>query len=312
MLEFNGKYYSTKISNRQELMIDIFVLVDDFYREYAPTHIQNRKGVNRMKMSDSEIIAIAIFGEICSIDSERHLYSYCVQEFGTLFPNFCDRSRFHRIRKNLHQIIELLFNKLTEPGRHAAEQIIDSAPLPVCQFGRAHFHKSFVGHGATFGKCPSKKLTYFGYKIHLICTVDGFPTAYALTPANVDDRAVVPEILENSLVKPHFLFADKGYIGKDFCDMIRNTYHIRILPLPKNQASSFSSEDRRYIFSCRRRIETVFSQLSNQFKLQKVYAKSLWGLISRLHCKMLAFVFSVFLNIASDYINPFSTMHLAL
>ena len=35
--------------------------------------------------------------------------------------------------------------------------IIDSFPLAVCKFGRARYCKAFRGHGADYGKCPSKK-----------------------------------------------------------------------------------------------------------------------------------------------------------
>jgi len=33
-------------------------------------------------------------------------------------------------------------------------KVIDSMQIPVCKFGRAHFHKSFKSE-ATYGKCPS-------------------------------------------------------------------------------------------------------------------------------------------------------------
>ncbi len=35
-------------------------------------------------------------------------------------------------------------------------RIIDSIPIPVCKFGRAHFHKSFKVDAA-YGYCASKK-----------------------------------------------------------------------------------------------------------------------------------------------------------
>ena len=60
-------------------------------------------------------------------------------------------------------------------------------PIPVCEFGRAHFSKCFKGE-ASYGRCPSKKQIYFGFKFHALTTVDGFLTDYVITPANVDDR----------------------------------------------------------------------------------------------------------------------------
>lgn len=40
--------------------------------------------------------------------------------------------------------------------------VIDSFPLAVCKLGRARYCRSFRSYGADYGKCPSKKETYFG------------------------------------------------------------------------------------------------------------------------------------------------------
>lgn len=45
---------------------------------------------------------------------------------------------------------------------------------------------------------------------------------------------------------------------------------------------------RQLVFKVRRRIETSFSQLSQQLNIQRVLAKSNWGFISRIKNKILA------------------------
>lgn len=52
-------------------------------------------------------------------------------------------------------------------------RIIYSIPIPVCKVGRAHFHKAFKGYNVAYGKCPSKKETYLGYKQHMIIGLNG-------------------------------------------------------------------------------------------------------------------------------------------
>ena len=69
-------------------------------------------------------------------------------------------------------------------------RVIDSMPIPVCEFGRARFSKCFKGE-ASYWICASKKETYFGFKFHALTTVDGFLTDYVITPANIYDRNVV-------------------------------------------------------------------------------------------------------------------------
>ena len=49
---------------------------------------------------------------------------------------------------------------------------------------------------------------YFGFKLHLIVNDYGAILNFQVTPANVDDRKVVPELTEGIVGK---LFGDKGY-----------------------------------------------------------------------------------------------------
>ena len=74
--------------------------------------------------------------------------------------------------------------------------IVDSFPLEVGKLGRAKFCKSFRYEGASYSHNPSKKQTYFGYKIHVKTTTSGFILNYEVTSANVDDRAALPDMLD--------------------------------------------------------------------------------------------------------------------
>ena len=83
--------------------------------------------------------------------------------------------------------------------------------IPVCEFGRANASKCFKGE-ASYGRCASKKETYFGFKFHALTTIDGFLTDYVITPANIDDRSAVCNLWDeyNSI----YIIGDKGYINK--------------------------------------------------------------------------------------------------
>lgn len=67
-------------------------------------------------------------------------------------------------------------------------------PIPVCEFGRAHFSKCFKVE-ASYGRCPSKQQTYFEFKFHALTTIDGFLFDYIITLANVDDKNAVWEFM---------------------------------------------------------------------------------------------------------------------
>lgn len=86
MLEFVQEEYNTKIENLKDFILVAFVLVSDLYEKYAPAEIRHRNGVDRMVMSDTEIITISIVGELMSVDSQRAWYGFCRKNLSDLFP----------------------------------------------------------------------------------------------------------------------------------------------------------------------------------------------------------------------------------
>lgn len=91
--------------------------------------------------------------------------------------------------------------------------IIDSFPLAVCKFARARYCKSFPSYGADYGKCSSKKETYFGYKVHALITLEGYIVAFEITPASTDDREGLRDMVENQ--SDLVILGDKGYVGEN-------------------------------------------------------------------------------------------------
>lgn len=295
MLELNNDSTIT-ISNLKDFITVTFVIIDDFYHKVTPAHIKNRRNIDKAVMSDSEIITLALVGELLTIDSEKSWFSFCIKNLGDLFPNFCSRTRFHRTRKSLFKVMDEIRKEITSFLNYKYEQyrIIDSMPIPVCKFGRAHFHKTFK-HKADYGKCTSKKETYFGFKMHALITLDGYLTDFTLTPANVDDRAAVWELTEESDALT--IIADKGYIGDKLNSELKSEKRITLISLKRAKSKNpLPKAFRQMIFKARRRIETTFSQLSEQLNIQRVLAKSMWGLISRITNKVLAHNICYFIN----------------
>lgn len=297
MLELDRKYSIKEIENLKDFVTVAYVIIDDIYQKVTPTHIANRCNINDSIMSDSEIITISIVGELLTIDSEKAWFGFCKKNMRDLFPRFCDRTRFNRTRRNLHAVIEEIRKELSRVTDYAHQpyRIVDSIPIPVCKFGRAKFHKTFRGFGATYGKCPSKKETYLGYKLHMLVTLDGFVTDFIITSANIDDREGVWDLVDS--YRQIVLIGDKGYIGNTFAADLKKEKEIDLLPVKKsNSKVQFPKAIRQLIFKLRRRIETSGSQLTQQLNIEKVMAKSYWGLLSRIKTKLLAYNLCYYIN----------------
>jgi hypothetical protein len=312
LLEFYKAQYSTNIKDLKDFITNVFVIISDLYAKVAPTSVKRRKNIEKLKMSDEEIITIAIVGELMGNDSETAWYHFCEKNLADLFPIFCDRTRFNRIRRNLQAVINGIRKEINRMIQPTEVQIIDSLPLPVCKFGRAAFHKTFSGYGATYGRCASKKETYLGYKIHLLCNTDGYPYDFLLTAANVDDRIPVVELIKGHHSLLEYLLADKGCSGKEFKHEVERQTGVSLLSMPKSREPQPENEKclRQIVFKKRRRIETTGSKLVDQLNLQRVRARSLWGLITRLISKFLAFDIAYFINALIGSKNPIKIKHL--
>ena len=117
-------------------------------------------------------------------------------------------------------------------------------------------------------------------------TLEGYITAFEVTPASVDDREGLRDLAENQLdlVIP----GDKGCTGEVLWDDMRRQGIWLMSLKPSNYKKNWPTEIRRLIFRSRRRVETVFSQLSGQLNTERVLAKSFRGLCTRLQNKVLA------------------------
>ena len=297
MLELYKSNSIKEIETLKDFVIVTYIIIDDIYKRVTPTHIANRCNINDSIMSDSEIITISLVGELLTIDSEKAWFGFCKKNMRDLFPRFCHRTRFNRTRRNLQAVIEEIRKELSKLTDYVKQpyRIVDSMPIPVCKFGRARFHKIFRGYGATYGKCPSKKETYLGYKLHLLVTLDGFVTDFLITPANIDDREGVWDLVDS--YQQITLIGDKGYIGNDFAADLKSEKDIDLLPVKRNNSKTqFPKAIRQLIFKLRRRIETSASQLTQQLNIEKVMAKSYWGLVTRIKTKLLAYNLCYYIN----------------
>ena len=286
MLKFQDDY-TTIITTFEDFILLVYTIIDDLYHQFVPSSVSQRRNVDTAKMSDSEIITLSSCGELAGIDSENAWYSFVKRNYRHLFPRLCSRTRFNRTRRALLQVTELLRQKLTHsfPIPTSRYFVIDSFPLPVCKFGRARYCRSFRVDGANYGKCPSKKETYFGFKVHALITIEGYITAFEITPASVDDREGLRDFAENHLCLT--VLGDKGYTGEQLWEDMQEKGICLMSLKPSNHKNNWPKEVRQVIFRFRRRIETVFSQLSEQLNAEKVLAKSFRGLCTRLQNKIL-------------------------
>jgi hypothetical protein len=273
-----------------------------FIKNFSCNLFQNDGNIKRTgpkpKFSDIEVITLALTAEILNIDSENLLFKKLLAlSENDQFHNLIDRSQFNVRRRNLKLYIERIrqqmVNRLVE---YEDTFIIDSIPIEICKFIRAKrikICKENMETSPDFGYSPSQNITYYGYKLHSLCSLNGVITSFDFTKANVHDIHYLQD------VKEHYsncrIIGDRGYLSYQIQVDLFESANIKLeTPMRINQINF-----KRFPFifrKCRKRIETVYSQLCDQFLLRRNYAKSFSGLTTRILSKITAFTLLQYLN----------------
>jgi hypothetical protein len=175
----------------ESFIITVFCTIDDFFRQSCP---KLRQRGPAPRLADSEVLTIEAVGEFLHIDTDRELYAYFRRHFGDLFPGLLTvhRTTFARQAANLWVIKSRLWRHLAATARqNPALTLIDSLPVLVCHFARAHRCRGFPGI-ASFGHDALAHQTYYGLRLHLCVTWPGVITAATLAPADAADLALAP------------------------------------------------------------------------------------------------------------------------
>lgn len=282
------------IADFDDFVTWVFVMVDDVWQAIAPLY--RRPGPEPTTCSDSELITVALVSACRGWKAETQL----VQEWAAyrrLIPRLPERSRFNRRRRNLmgaiNQIRQIILTTLdVAQDAHAA---IDSLPIPVVAFHLApQRNRDWDAHGATFGRCASKKQTFFGYRLHLVVTLGGVILDFELTAADADERDAAEDMLPAQAGRT--VIGDKGYVSAPVADRLQAQGVTLVALRRNNQRQPLPADLTRLVQRFRQIIETVNGQVVEQLGVQRTGAHSFWGLCARLYTSLTAHTLCIALN----------------
>ncbi len=191
--------------------------------------------------------------------------------------------RIRRLRFKLEDLRQRMIDKINPDN---TLYIVDSMPLEVCKFSRANRSKvcqEVEESAPNFGFCAAQNFHYFGYKLHAVCTSEGIIKTYDLSKASKHDIHFLNDI--QSHLKNCVLVADKGYLSQQWQQDLFVQSEID-LQTPKRKNQKDYKKLPRYYSKSRKRIETLFSQLCDQFMIRRNYAKSFAGIARRVVTKI--------------------------
>ena len=305
-LQYTLEAYALQLKNVPRTLVAVTSRVQKMmktlYDAYFPDAENRRPGPNS-ECPDSDILVIGWLLEYIGEDSENAGDRRLKAELKSIFSALPERSRFNRRRRNLSGASEVLRRALVDFLPKTEVFIVDSFPIPICDFKRAKSSRSDLkweteasGPLATYGMCATKGLgTFLGFRGHLITTGIGVPVDFAIASADIDDREVLPLLCERGRYR--VVLGDKGYISGSLQDELLETENTCLLPtLRSNQKHQYPEDFRKLQVRVRRRIETTIGQLTEQFGVARVRARTQWGLQTRMSNKFGASLLGAFLN----------------
>jgi len=246
----------------EDLFLTVFVYIDDWLKPYH--HILPKQPTQ--KASYSEVLTIAIVGEILAQPYESTWYWIVTQSYRDLFPELPEYSRYHRILRNAEKLLaELALSVLPENRVH----LIDSKPLPVAKGKRASWAKfpEAVKGFSTMGMV-------FGFKLHALTSAEGLFERWGFAPANHADVTLAKELTEG--LEGELILGDKAYIGTS-------------IVTPKRSNMSGEGSWTKEFSRARLRIEASFGSLVRSLLLHAAQVKTFLSLRTRVNLKIAAF-----------------------
>jgi IS5 family transposase len=278
------------MSNIVKNYLRVLEVISSLSIEFNDTLRAGRK----LKMSDKEVVALSLTAEFMSIDSENNLFK---QLDISQIPNLVERSQFNKRRKRLFEFSETVRLKLAS---HFLEYedcfVIDSMPLEICKTARQNrikICKEDFETAPSKGFCASQNSWFYGYKLHGICSVSGVFHSLDITKANVHDIQILNDVKHQ--LSDCMLLGDRGYLSStQQLDLFETANIVLETPMRTNQRNY---KKQAYIFrKSRKRIETLFSQLCDQFMIRRNYAKSFQGFKTRILAKITALTLVQYIN----------------
>lgn len=276
----------SRLALLEEAITVLFCRVDDVYRQLNP---QGGRYASLKRLSDSEILALALFQQLRGIESEHSFLREAARFFSHLFPGVLGLhpSSFHRRVRKLRRFLEPLRRAiLVELVGEPETMIVDSTLLSVLH--PRQVSQSGTGfEGAAWLRWGS--FAVYGVKLHLICSTNRVPLSYEMTPANVAEVSLTEELLAEARLGEEeevarSLLGDLAYQSEQLEKELAESGILLVTERAKQRRGA------------RQQIEIAFASLKRVFGLGETLAKTLVGLATRIAAKITAYTYAFLVN----------------
>ncbi len=274
--------HSRRLDRTEEAITVLFCLIDDAYALLNP---RPRCYEALKRLSDSEVITLALFQQLRGIESERSFLRDVERFLAHLFPGVVGLhpSSFHRRIRKLRRFLEpLRRDVVAELVGDPETLIVDSTLLSVLHPRQVAQSAGF--HAAAWVRWGS--FSVYGVKLHLLCATNRVPLCYELTAANVAEIGLTKELLA------------AASLGEDLARRLLGDLAYRSEALEETLVDSgiLLLTERSRQGGKRQQMEIAIASLKRVFGIGETLATTLVGLATRIAAKICAYTYAFYVN----------------
>jgi IS5 family transposase len=271
------------MTDLEALVVAAYVFADEY-----PVPL---RGGRRPLVSDAELVALAVAQAAIGISSDRQFLGLIGRVLPGWFPHLPDQSQYNRRLRGLVELISIVQQQLARWLDTGGLRLSDGTLIGVAGYPGCQRRSEFAGF-ARFGFAKSQHRFVYGVRLVLLTDERGLPLGYTIVPANEKDYEPLADLLTGTPAA--VVIADKGFWGRDYAR--RLAADGTTLPTPERTRTSANIGRERALASTRLVIESVFSNLKEQMRLERHLARTPAGLAARIAQRILALTIGMLLN----------------
>ena len=277
------------------LAVALYVTVDDLLVA-NPHQRPPRPAVGiSPQISDSEMITLAVVGALLGFTDESRWVRWARAHLRPWFPYVPRQPGYNKRLRNLAGTIRRVCHRLARSTDQWCDGtwVVDSTPVEAARSNQTVRRSDLAGY-AQYGYCASHSRYFWGFRLHLVCTLSGLPVGYALTGAKADERATLLSILEGTEHRPgQIVIADKGYYGHDFEDSLADQ---GVVLLRKARRGEAPRPGGQFFRPLRQTVESVNATFKTHLDIEHHHGRTLAGLTVRILVQILALTTAIWHN----------------
>src|SRR4051812_293548 len=249
------------MADLEALAVAAYVFADEY-------SVPARPG-RRPLVSDAELVALAVAQAAIGISSDRQFLGLIGRVLPGWFPHLPDQSQYNRRLRQLVELISIVQQRLARWLDTGGVRLSDGTLIGVANYPGSEHRSEFAGF-ARFGFAKSQHRFVYGVRLVLLTDERGLPLGYTILAA---------------------------LWGRDYARRLAAT-GTRLLT-PSRTRTAANDQRERALASTRLVIESVFSNLKEQMRLEQHLARTPAGLAVRIAQRILALTIAMLLNTLS-------------